>query len=138
MDQLEIKALLERVASRGLPGGRGSDGAETGAFPGFGICQGGPAPGVRQGIAEVIYGAGKTPEQIRAIAASMREDGDKTILITVCPRKPRSWWGRSCPLAYHEMGRGSALWAPCRSPRARAASLWPQEVPAICLWRRRR
>jgi len=36
----------------------------------------------RQGVAEVIYGAGKTPAQIRGIAETMRQNGQKTILIT--------------------------------------------------------
>ena len=37
---------------------------------------------VRQGVGEVIYGAGKTPEQIKGIARSMQNRGQKTILIT--------------------------------------------------------
>lgn len=38
--------------------------------------------GLRQGASEVIYGAGKTPEQILKIANSLREHGQKTVLIT--------------------------------------------------------
>ncbi len=37
---------------------------------------------VRKGVAEVIYGAGKTAEQIAGIAKVMRENGQKAILIT--------------------------------------------------------
>ena len=37
---------------------------------------------VRQGVGEIIYGAGKTPEQIEGIARSMQNRGQKTILIT--------------------------------------------------------
>lgn len=37
---------------------------------------------LRQGVAEVIYGAGKTPEQITGIARRMLNEGQKTILIT--------------------------------------------------------
>lgn len=37
---------------------------------------------VRQGAAEVIYGAGKTPGQIAGIARTMRQNGEKTILVT--------------------------------------------------------
>ncbi|MCR5325058.1 MAG: nickel pincer cofactor biosynthesis protein LarB [Lachnospiraceae bacterium] len=37
---------------------------------------------IRQGAPEVIYGAGKTPEQIIGIADSMIKNGQKTILIT--------------------------------------------------------
>ena len=37
---------------------------------------------VRQGAAEVIYGAGKTAEQIAGIVAALRQNGQKTVLIT--------------------------------------------------------
>ena len=37
---------------------------------------------IRQGAAEVIYGAGKTPEQILGICQRMHERGGKNILIT--------------------------------------------------------
>lgn len=37
---------------------------------------------VRQGVTEVIYGAGKTPEQIIGIVSSMKENGQNRILIT--------------------------------------------------------
>ncbi len=38
--------------------------------------------GLRQGAAEVIYGAGKTTTQILEIAGAMRADGEKTVLVT--------------------------------------------------------
>ena len=38
--------------------------------------------GVRQGTSEVIYGAGKTAEQINKISKALWENGQKTILIT--------------------------------------------------------
>lgn len=38
--------------------------------------------GVRQGVPEVIYGAGKTPEQISGIVEVMLKNGQETILIT--------------------------------------------------------
>ena len=37
---------------------------------------------LRQGAAEVIYGAGKTPEQIAGIVEVMKKHGQETILIT--------------------------------------------------------
>ena len=38
--------------------------------------------GIRQGVPEVIYGSGKTPEQIDKIAAALLEGGQETVLIT--------------------------------------------------------
>lgn len=60
---------------------------------------------LRQGAAEVIYGGGKTPEQIRAIAAAMRQDGQKTVLITRMSKEAAEYVGRELPLTYHELGR---------------------------------
>ena len=37
---------------------------------------------LRQGIAEVIYGAGKTPEQIVGIVEAMKKRGQEVILMT--------------------------------------------------------
>jgi len=38
--------------------------------------------GIRQGMSEVIYGAGKTPDQILGIVRTLKENDQKTILIT--------------------------------------------------------
>jgi hypothetical protein len=38
--------------------------------------------GIRQGVPEVIYGAGKTKDHILGIAKAMLENGQKTVLIT--------------------------------------------------------
>lgn len=37
---------------------------------------------IRQGVAEIIYGAGKTPEQICGIIDTMQKNGQKNIMIT--------------------------------------------------------
>lgn len=43
---------------------------------------------IRQGAAEVIYGAGKTAEQIAGIAGKMMENGQETVLVTrISPEK---------------------------------------------------
>ena len=52
---------------------------------------------VRQGAAEVIYGAGKTPEQIAGIVSAMGERGCRNILITRSPRRPRPGGGVGPP-----------------------------------------
>ena len=60
---------------------------------------------VRQGAAEVIYGAGKTVEQIRAIADSMRKNGQETILITRLGAESAEALKEHIPLSYHETAR---------------------------------
>ena len=60
---------------------------------------------VRQGAAEVIYGAGKTPEQIRGILQVMEEAGQKRILITRMSPEAAEFISRDLPLNYHPEAR---------------------------------
>lgn len=61
--------------------------------------------GVRQGAAEVIYGAGKTPEQIAGIAAAMGERGCQNILITRLSPEAAKLVAETVPLDYHPVPR---------------------------------
>lgn len=60
---------------------------------------------LRQGAAEVIYGAGKTPEQIAAIAGRMLEHGQKTVLITRMSAEAAAYAKERFPFCYHEIAR---------------------------------
>lgn len=60
---------------------------------------------VRQGAAEVIYGAGKTPEQISGIVSAMLANGQDTILITRLNAESAEIVGKSCSLDYHADAR---------------------------------
>lgn len=57
---------------------------------------------LRQGNSEVIYGAGKTPEQIIGIAESMRKNNQNTILITRLPEYSAEIIGKKLSLDYHK------------------------------------
>ena len=60
---------------------------------------------LRQGIAEVIYGAGKTPEQISGIVQNMLTNGQKTILITRMSGEAAAFVGKAHKLNYSEISR---------------------------------
>lgn len=60
---------------------------------------------VRQGAAEVIYGAGKTPEQIAGIVETMKKKGQKTILITRLSKEGAEAVAKTQPLQYEEISR---------------------------------
>ena len=60
---------------------------------------------LRQGIAEVIYGAGKTPEQISGIVQNMLTNGQKTILITRMSHEAAAFVGKAHKLNYSEISR---------------------------------
>ena len=60
---------------------------------------------LRQGAAEVIYGAGKTPEQIAGIADAMLRNGQETILITRLSDGSAQEVQKAHPLRYEKNAR---------------------------------
>ena len=61
--------------------------------------------GVRQGAAEVIYGAGKTAGQITGIAAAMLKNHISTVLITRMDAEKAAKVAETLPLDYHPDAR---------------------------------
>ena len=58
---------------------------------------------VRQGAAEVIYGAGKTPEQILGIVTAMGERGCRNILVTRISPEAAELLSGKVPAEYHPL-----------------------------------
>ena len=67
---------------------------------------------IRQGAPEVIYGAGKTPRQIAAIAETMRDNGQESVLITRMSKEAADIVGREFELDYHEEARIGVIGRP--------------------------
>lgn len=61
--------------------------------------------GIRNGNSEVIYGAGKTADEIIAIVKAMEGNGDKCILITRLDKEKAEAVARECEISYNERGR---------------------------------
>lgn len=60
---------------------------------------------VRQGAAEVIYGAGKTAEQMEGIIDVMKQNGQNTILITRLSPESAEVLQKKYDMIYHAQGR---------------------------------
>lgn len=60
---------------------------------------------VRTGCAEVIYGEGKTPEQISGIISSMLRESQKTVLITRMSEEASEYVSKEHPLNYDKISR---------------------------------
>ncbi len=60
---------------------------------------------VRQGANEVIYGAGKTPEQIIGILQTMVENGQKNVLITRLDKEKADRIGKEVAITYYETAK---------------------------------
>lgn len=104
MEQRELKQLLNELANGNISVDDAVLRLKTEPFDDLGFAKVDHHRSVRQGIAEVIYGAGKTPEQIAGIAQNMLEHGQKTVLITRMSKAAAEVVGKNLPLEYHETG----------------------------------
>ena len=105
MEQSEIRQLLQAVAA----GERSVENAllqlKEAPFEDLGFAKLDHHRALRQGAAEVIYGAGKTPEQILKITQAMLHHGQKTVLITRLSKEAADFLTPQLPLPYYELGR---------------------------------
>ena len=71
---------------------------------------------IRQGAAEVIYGAGKTPEEILGILQRMTGDGGQNILVTRMAPEAAELVQTQLPLDYHPLSN-VGIAAPTERPQ---------------------
>ena len=105
MEQKEIRSLLEQVAAGALPIEEAMLRLKGAPFEDLGFAKPDHHRALRQGIAEVIYGAGKTPEQICTIATAMLARGQRTVLITRMDAQAADYVGAAMPLRYDALSR---------------------------------
>ena len=82
MSQQDIRSILQAVSDQKLSPEEAMTRLKLEPFQDLGYAKVDHHRELRQGVSEVIYGAGKTPEQIIGIAGAMRDRGQQTILIT--------------------------------------------------------
>jgi len=103
MEQKEIRSLLERVADGSLSVADAVLKLKKAPFEDLGFAKPDHHRALRQGMAEVIYGAGKTPAQIIEIIRHMREKGQKTILVTRMSEAAAETVAAAVPLKYEAL-----------------------------------
>jgi NCAIR mutase (PurE)-related protein len=102
----EILKLLRQVADRSLRPEEALSCLQTLPFEDLGFAKVDLHRGVRQGAAEVIYGEGKTPEQIVDIVHKMRERGLRNILVTrIDQAAADALLACDIPVMYHPLPR---------------------------------
>ena len=117
-DQASVLHVLEQVASGTLSAADALLALKRSPFDDLGFAKVDHHRSLRQGAAEVIYGAGKTPEQISGILSAMHERCCGNILVT-----------RLDPAAAEKVGKTAVL---DYSPTARLAVAWPRaDTPAL-------
>lgn len=101
----EIKKVLEAVRSGDMSVDDALLKIKTEPFEDIGFAKVDLHRKVRQGVAEVVYGAGKTPEQIMGILAVMQKHGQDIILITRMSQEAADIIGKSYELEYRKEAR---------------------------------
>ncbi|MEE0749977.1 MAG: 1-(5-phosphoribosyl)-5-amino-4-imidazole-carboxylate carboxylase, partial [Collinsella sp.] len=82
MDKRDLEQLLSDVAGGSVTPADALTRIQTAPTADLGFAQLDLSRGVRQGAGEVVYGAGKTAEQIAAIIEALRDAGQERILVT--------------------------------------------------------
>lgn len=104
MDRLAIKNIFKAAAEGKISPDEALLRLRLEPFEDLGFAKVDHHRGIRQGTGEVIYGAGKTPEQIIEITKALINKGQKNVLITRLSRESAEIVGRAAALKYFEIG----------------------------------
>ena len=104
MEQRELRALLERVAAGEATIDEAERSLRIAPFTELGYATVDNHRGMRQGVSEVVYGAGKTAEQIAGVCRALVGNGQERVLVTRLDAEKAAEVERSltgtCPLAF--------------------------------------
>lgn len=82
MEEREVRELLRRVATGEVAPDEALLKLKVAPFEDLGYAKVDLQRGIRQGVAEVVYGAGKTAAQISGIIGSLHDAGQRRVLVT--------------------------------------------------------
>ena len=110
MDAAELLTLAQAVSRGALTPEQLVERARVYAVKDLGYAQVDTERGLRTGVSEVIYGAGKTAEQIAGIVDAMRAAGQARVLITRLEAdKAATLAELGCPFTYYEAARAGVV-----------------------------
>ena len=98
---MEIKTLLEAVKTGSISIDDALLQLKIAPYEDIGFAKVDLHRKLRQGTNEVIYGAGKTPEQITGILSTMQKNGQNRVLITRLVAKSAEYIFQSFPICYY-------------------------------------
>lgn len=100
MEQKELKDILSAVAEGKITTDEAMTKIKLAPFDDISIANIDTHRGIRQGVSEVIYGGGKSPEQINIIGHRLWENGQGTILITRMSEEAAEYFVKDIPFTY--------------------------------------
>ena len=107
--EADIRQLLERVKRGECPVDEALLALKRAPFVDVGYAKVDLHRRLRQGAAEVVYGAGKTVEQIAGILEVMEQNGQERVLITRLDPEKAAALGERFPLRYEPQARIAML-----------------------------
>ena len=105
MDKNDLLKILQDVSNNSITPNDALDKIKLKSYEDIGFANVDTSRSIRQGFAEVIYGEGKTKEQIKDIAQTLINNGEKTILITRLNSEKADYLKQYISLEYDEMSR---------------------------------
>ena len=105
MEKNETLALLRAVAAGEVAPEEALRSLQQQPFEELGYAKVDHHRGIRQGVGEVIYGAGKSAAQIEGITRALLDKGAKNILITRLDGEKAAQLAPLFPMEYHETPR---------------------------------
>ena len=99
----DVKNILEKVSKGEITPEEAETMLKLKPFTDLGFAKPDIHRGLRQGIPEVIYGEGKTAEQITGIAKALLSEGQETVIITRLDEEKKD--KISLPLTYYDKAR---------------------------------
>lgn len=100
-----IKEILQAVQTGDMPVEEALLKIKTEPFADIGYAKVDLHRKVRQGAAEVVYGEGKTPEQVLGILDVMKRNGQENVLITRMAKETAEQVEKVHPLSYYPEAR---------------------------------
>ncbi len=105
MEQSDMRRLLQGIADGSISIDDAMLYIKTEPFSDLGYAKPDYHRSVRQGVPEVIFGQGKTAEQIIGITNALLQHGQQTVLITRLDKEKAEAVKRGISLTYYETGR---------------------------------
>ena len=105
MKQSELMNILNDVATGKVTKEEALLAIKEEPFKDMGFAKIDTHRGIRQGVPEVIYGAGKTKEQIKEIVKYLQKSGEETVLITRMSSEAAKFVSEEIDLRYDEISK---------------------------------
>ena len=105
MNKEQLLYILESVKNGGISPEDALSKIKLAPYENIGFANIDTSRSLRHGVGEVIYGEGKSAEQIKAITQKLLDSGEKTVLITRIDKEKAEYVNKTVSIDYDEEAR---------------------------------